>query len=312
MNSMLRPMSTAEILDRTFNLYRNNFLLFAGIAVLPALIALFLNIVGITAQLTVRTPGRSITQAQVMTIGYSILVFFIASIIGGSIATGATVYAVYRSLLGKSVTIVSCYKKVLTRWFRVIAAAVLVFLVIVVACVVVFVALVFAILWPLSKITTPVPWMAGTAVIVISAATLFCWIYMSGWLSFVVPAVLLDNNHVFRSFRRSHRLSKRSRGRIFLVLFLTLILTLAFTWTLRYPEYMIFNPYSQEVPFQMWANVSQFLSTVLAGPIATIAIALFYIDQRIRKEAFDLHVMMQSLQESEKAGSSRCDCDITG
>jgi hypothetical protein len=31
----LRPMSTGEILDRTFNLYRNNFVLLAGIAVLP-------------------------------------------------------------------------------------------------------------------------------------------------------------------------------------------------------------------------------------------------------------------------------------
>jgi hypothetical protein len=33
--TLLRPMSTGEILDRTFNLYRNNFVLLAGIAVLP-------------------------------------------------------------------------------------------------------------------------------------------------------------------------------------------------------------------------------------------------------------------------------------
>lgn len=298
---MLRPMSTAEILDRTFNLYRNNLLLFAGIAVLPALIAFALDILGITAQLTVHTPGRSVGQTQLMAIGYGILVFFIASIIGGAIATGATVYAVYGSLLGKRVSISGCYRNVLGRWFRVIAAAVLVFLLIVVACVVVIIILAFAIVWPLSMRGEPAPGMAVTAVIAIMVATLFCWIYLSGWLSFVVPAVLLDNNTVFRSFRRSHRLSKGSRGRICLVLFLTLILTLAFTWTLRYPEYLILDRRSQEVPFAMWAYVSQFFSTVLAGPIATIAVALFYIDQRIRKEALDLHVMMQSIQESERA-----------
>jgi len=33
MNTALRPMSTGEVLDRTFNLYRNHFLLFSGIAI---------------------------------------------------------------------------------------------------------------------------------------------------------------------------------------------------------------------------------------------------------------------------------------
>jgi hypothetical protein len=104
-NSVLRPMSTAEILDRTFSLYRRNFLLFAGIAILPALMALVLDVVGITAHLTVRTPGRSLAQTQLMSFAYALLVFFIASIIGGAIATGATVYAVYHLHLGKPATV---------------------------------------------------------------------------------------------------------------------------------------------------------------------------------------------------------------
>ncbi len=38
MDLALRPMSTSQLLDRTFHLYRNNFVLFAGIAILtPAL-----------------------------------------------------------------------------------------------------------------------------------------------------------------------------------------------------------------------------------------------------------------------------------
>ena len=35
METALRPMSTSQVLDRTFSLYRTNFLLFAGIAALP-------------------------------------------------------------------------------------------------------------------------------------------------------------------------------------------------------------------------------------------------------------------------------------
>jgi len=35
MSTLLRPLSTSELLDRTFFLYRNHFLVFAGIALSP-------------------------------------------------------------------------------------------------------------------------------------------------------------------------------------------------------------------------------------------------------------------------------------
>jgi len=44
MTTPLRPMSTGEILDRTFNLYRNNFVLFAGIAVVPPALMLMVQL----------------------------------------------------------------------------------------------------------------------------------------------------------------------------------------------------------------------------------------------------------------------------
>jgi len=41
----------------------------------------------------------------------------------------------------------------------------------------------------------------------------------------------------------------------------------------------------------------------LAGPISTIAVALMYYDQRIRKEAFDLQWMMDSIGPSQPSAS---------
>src|SRR5258708_39646612 len=41
----LRPLSIGEILDRTFSLYRRNFLLFIGISALPQLLVLALRLV---------------------------------------------------------------------------------------------------------------------------------------------------------------------------------------------------------------------------------------------------------------------------
>ena len=49
MDTVLRPMSTSQVLDRTFSLYRQNFLLFAGIAALPPALLLLgqLGFVGV-------------------------------------------------------------------------------------------------------------------------------------------------------------------------------------------------------------------------------------------------------------------------
>ena len=299
LNSNLRPMSTGEILDRTFSLYRNNFLVFAGIAILPASLALVLQLVGIVTHATVRTPGRTPGEAQLIAIGFELLVIFIASVVGGSIASGASVYAVYYLHLGKPATIASSYKNVLAAWFRVISAAVLVFVALVVISAIVTVGLIFAVFSPILKManSSNTPVIAGFAVFGIAAVIFLLWLYLSAWLAFVIPALLLDKNSILRAFRRSHRLSKGSRGRIFLVLLLTLVLTFAFTWAMRIPAYMIFDRWRQEIPLQLWNNLAQFISAVIAGPIATIAIALFYVDQRIRKEAFDLHLMLQSIEE---------------
>jgi len=44
MVTVLRPLSTSELLDRTFHLYRNNFLVFVGIAAIPQLAVLALQL----------------------------------------------------------------------------------------------------------------------------------------------------------------------------------------------------------------------------------------------------------------------------
>ncbi len=49
MTATLRPMSLGEILDRTFQIYRSRFLVFVGIAALPA-VAMFLIDLGATAR----------------------------------------------------------------------------------------------------------------------------------------------------------------------------------------------------------------------------------------------------------------------
>src|SRR5262252_4405745 len=67
----LRPLSTSELLDRTFHLYRNHFLTFVGITAIPQLLILPLTLGG--AALTMR---QNLELAPLLTVaGY--LLFYV-------------------------------------------------------------------------------------------------------------------------------------------------------------------------------------------------------------------------------------------
>jgi hypothetical protein len=58
MATLLRPLTTGELLDRTFSLYRNHFVLFVGISALPHLCVLAFQCLA----LAVQTPGTQISH----------------------------------------------------------------------------------------------------------------------------------------------------------------------------------------------------------------------------------------------------------
>src|ERR1700758_4224324 len=100
----LRPLSLGEILDRTFTLYRRNFLLFLGITAIPHLLILALNLFqAFTAQVP-RAPSRSVplpeqfqstASSGLLAIGVvGGLVALIVYIVAYLFAQGGTVFAV--------------------------------------------------------------------------------------------------------------------------------------------------------------------------------------------------------------------------
>ena len=84
----LRPMSLGEVLDRTFNLYKNNFWLFAGITALPFFLLLVVQ-VGIAGAgwAATKTPAAHAPP-------------FSPGAIGGMIGGGALVMALYFLMIG--------------------------------------------------------------------------------------------------------------------------------------------------------------------------------------------------------------------
>jgi hypothetical protein len=110
---------------------------------------------------------------------------------------------------------------------------------------------------------------------------------------------------------RSKFLTRGSLGRIIAVYLLTALMGFILTAVLQSPAYIFGgNIFSMKAgthistSFLFWSYFGGFLGRAMAGPIATIAIALIYYDERVRKEAFDLQLMMDSLGQTSPAQAS--------
>ena len=116
MESNLRPLTLGEILDRTAQLYRTNFLLFAGIFSVYAGVALVLNLlqIGLGVLLKAQHMAGAAIWMTAITTGVNLLVLFL--LLGA--ATAAISRAVAWVHLGEPATIRGAYLSILPRLGR--------------------------------------------------------------------------------------------------------------------------------------------------------------------------------------------------
>lgn len=307
----LRPMSTSQILDRTFQLYRSNFWLFAGIAALPPALILVMELVAIGgAALLTRLFG---SVAAIVTLVVGVALFVVVYMAGYALATGATVHAVSRVHLGSPMSVSAAYGAVRPLLFRIIG---IMFMVSFMAAGVFMVAYFLGIV-PTILLGTLLG--RGSGVIPVLVGGLLAFILIAGGIvlsirlycqySLAVPACVVEKQRAIDSLRRSKFLSQQSLFRIFLIYLLLVILGIALGAALSIPNYieLFVSKGSPSLPFQIWSFIASFLAGTLAGPIGTIAIALVYYDQRVRKEAFDLQLMMEAIgqpSQQQAAGAA--------
>jgi hypothetical protein len=104
MSADIRPLSTGELLDKTFSLYRNNFVVFVGIAAVA-------NVIPLVLELLVDFTSGSADVSALGTISTG-LIGSIGTIVASAIAQGATVYAVSAIYLGSTTSISDALRKV--------------------------------------------------------------------------------------------------------------------------------------------------------------------------------------------------------
>lgn len=308
-SSSLRPMNTSEILDRMFHLYRNHFLLFAGITLIPFVLTLAFRL----ATLATMGPEAVMptTPAQFGPFIVVTLIAIVVYLIAYALASGATLHAVSAVHLGKNATITEAYKALRPKFWRLLRIVGLVYTFVfgpLLLCYALMGIAGFAILrtGTAGDKTGMILGLAALVLVGLSGALAACvWMIIAmPRYSLAVPACVLEDIPAWPAMRRSGFLTRKSIGRIWLVFLLTGVISFVLSYVLELPAFLVNHAAWLTPGVHMgtaswaWLYCAQFLSTTLSAPISTIAIALLYYDERIRKEAFDLHLMMQAIPQN--------------
>jgi len=269
MTTALRPLSTGELLDRTFFLYRTHFGLFLGLFALPHLFVLAYQCIGLTFQ-SPNPQLPNILLNAVWSMGAGFL-----SLAASAASQAATVIAVSEVHLDRPAGVADSFSRVKGQILPVIGLSLLVGL------------------------------AAGAACIALLVPGILLFVM---W-SLAVPAKVLENRGVLDSMSRSMDLTKGNRWRIFVIWLLFILLGIGVGLLLRWPVELaagVSSIFAMQRTAPVWQAALlgvSFISECLVGPLATIAFSLVYYDERVRKEAFDLQLMMTTLDAPAIPGS---------
>jgi Membrane domain of glycerophosphoryl diester phosphodiesterase len=302
MTPTLRPMNFGEILDRSFQIYRSRFFAFIGIAAAPVLTMHCLEAAD-NAWFHVHSLLHPFHQPGTLWKFLIALGFYHVSSVLSILAMPAHVKLVSGQILGERKSIFVAIRFAASRWrtyFWIAILKVSAQLIIpeVLASGLILVGVLILELGGALNGSG-----GGLAVLIVFAAglcglLLFLWI--GACLALTVPAAALEQLKGMQALRRSWSLSKASRGRI-LLLWIVVILALTgavlcIYLILRFLMFFIGKAnYGLNDPRGIFHLLYVILSAVagtLIAPIYPIAATLFYYDQRIRKEGFDIEQMM--------------------
>jgi uncharacterized membrane protein len=314
MNEPLRPSTLGEILDRTAQLYRSRFLIFLGISVIPTVTVLALACgVALVVAWWSWTGAASVSSEAgfVLVAVFAIAVALVALPIllaATALATAAMNHAVSRAYLGERTSIRDAYKATWRRGWRSIGLYLLQVLFIWVAPFAAWFSLVFvgALLAALGK-KAGMGEAASLLLILLAVLVIVALVGYAVWmalrLSLAFPASVVEQIGAWPALKRSSVLSKGTKGRIFLLYLLGAalgwILSMGVTLPLTIILFLIpgmSNPQHQQTASMVMLFImysASFAVQTLVKPVYGIALVLFYYDQRIRLEGFDIEWLMQ-------------------
>ncbi|MGP8270714.1 MAG: hypothetical protein ACLQLH_11650 [Terracidiphilus sp.] len=313
MNEPLHPSTLGEILDRTVHLYRSRFLVLLGIAFIPTGVVMAMVVVYFLLFAMVGS-GAASTSPEV--IGIAALVVFGTLLLAiplliavAALGSAALNHAVAHPWQDEKITVREAYRIARQRGWNYIGLFLLEALIVWVGPVFIWVVLVLlsagvaALAQSAGMGAAPAGalFALGTIAVVIALAGYCIWMLLR--LSLAFPACVVEQIGAITALKRSISLSRGTKGRIFLLYLLGTVLNYLLTMAFTIPAIIVIalapgagNPkYAQTAGMVMMLVIygAAFVIQALTKPVYGIALMLFYYDQRIRQEGFDIELLMQ-------------------
>jgi hypothetical protein len=302
MEVTLRPLSLGEILDRMFQLYRSRFLMFAGIASFAAGLDLVWKLIQTSGVRMAQNHVAPVTLGLVSS-GFS-LVSLVVYILVSAVAMAATSRAVSALYLGQETGIGQAYREVKPHWFRYVRLYFTASFLAWGPAFLIFVALIV--------LAVAVPAMfgqsagvgTGLAILAIVGLSLFVVVPFGVWMmlrySLSNPACVFEDLKVRASLKRSIELSRGRKGSILVMVLLAWVISTVLTYAGLMPLIInvIHTVVSHGKPvvsygLTIYSLLVGFVVTSITLPLYSIGLTLYYFDQRIRMEGFDVEWLLQ-------------------
>ena len=301
-------MSLGEILDRVFTLYRNHFALFVGVMAIPAAVQIPTNLYSFSIWgKMLRPEAGHAPPFDPGTFAMIYLVVFPVIVVVATLGLGAISLAVSDVYLGRAATIRGSYQKTLRRFGRLLG------LLITVGLILMGILIVFSVGIALligSLAASGVMAGSGTAVkiglvllfILVFLAIMAVAIFVGMIFSLVIPALLLEDASVGGALRRSIELTRGRRWHIFLGVLLMVFVNYAVISIFQGPFLVAMVLFMLKGVTPVWlafgTSIAAACGSAVSSPLIMIALVLYYYDQRVRKEGFDLQHMIAQIENS--------------
>jgi hypothetical protein len=266
----MRPLSLGELLVQAFQLYRNHFRLFVGIAAIPQLLLLAF---GLTAEVLQRggpqgqggVPGAAVLAAAVVFV-MAAFAGVIGFLVAYAFSLSAVVFAVSGLLLGRPTGVREVYMRVRSKFWRIAGVT----------------------------FSTGIRVVGGLLLFIIPG------IFLMLKCALAIPVALLEDAQPSQAIMRSVFLTKGSWGRTCLIFFLIWLLNYASVSLFQFPftaaQALFERNGVQVLLLGLLSQLAAYAAGTLVAPFGTIALCFLYYDERVRKEDADLPLILETLE----------------
>ena len=314
--TIIEPMSTGDVIDRAVRLYRRNFLPLVTIVAVPSLVGYMSSLMfwfGLGQMETADGSGADVGAAafgMVMLmfggLGYTVSFFVLIMTIAGLARVIGD-----QLMLSETITFRKALKAIRRRLGDIIIMAFL-SLGILTAIYMVFLVIVFALIMVVGVLAGvasslgSAPWILATAMVIATIAAiavgLIAMLLIISRVIFLPQVVMIEGQKAGSALSRAISLGKgnwyKVGGIALFTYFVSLSLLAAFTLPVMGILYLFGVASTEFLLSPTWSIIYTSFNQVtnlLVLPIWVVSFTLLYFDSRVRKEAYDVELLVREL-----------------